>query len=245
MSTIRDHGTARWPCRRRWIRNVVAPLTTSLGAVVRAVRLRHVLLILALLIFTYVTVIHPWMLERGSTPTERQLVLPGDGLRPGEPVQYTQAVTIEAPPGAIWPWLMQVGQDKGGFYTCTWLENLIGLDIHNADSVHPEWQELSVGDSSRLAPRDYLWGIGEGAVTPVRMMEPDRALVLDVWGAYVLEPLDADGRSSAHPAGGRQRLSHARLRNGAAHPHRFRGHLRHPCDRVGPRPSARTGVRLR
>ena len=189
MSTIRDHGTARWPCRRRWIRNVVAPLTTSLGAVVRVVHLRHVLLILALLILTYVRVIHPWLLERGSTPPERQLVLPGDGLRPGEPVQYTQAVTIEAPPGAIWPWLMQVGQDKGGFYTCTWLENLIGLDIHNADSVHPEWQELSVGDSSRLAPRDYLWGIGEGAVTPVRMMEPDRALVLDVWGRMSSSPL--------------------------------------------------------
>lgn len=52
---------------------------------------------------------------------------------------------------------------QGGFYTYSCLENLIGLDIHRADSVHPEWQELSVGDSSRLAPRDYLWGIGEGA----------------------------------------------------------------------------------
>lgn len=136
MSTIRDHGTARWPRRRRWIRDVVAPLTTSLGAVVRAVHLRHVLLILALLILTYVTVIHPWMLERGSIPTERQLVLPGDGLRPGEPVQYTQAVTIEAPPGAIWPWLMQVGQDKAASTpTAAWRTSLASTSTAPTRSI--------------------------------------------------------------------------------------------------------------
>jgi hypothetical protein len=119
------------------------------------------------------------------------MILAGDSLYPGETERYTQAITINAPTDAVWPWLMQVGQDKGGFYTYTWLENLAGVDIHNADTIHPEWQQLSVGDGWRLAPRGYLWGLGEEAVTPVRLVEPGHALVLDVWGAYVLEPIDA------------------------------------------------------
>jgi hypothetical protein len=169
----------------------MASLTEKLFAVVKAVRLRYVAPLLVLLIAAYLVVIHPWMLNWGSTVAERQMALAGDSLYPGRTEQYTQAITINAPTDAVWPWLVQVGQDKGGFYTYTWLENIFGVDIHNADTIHPEWQQLSVGDSWRLAPRSYLWGLGEEAVTPVRMLDPGHALVLDVWGAYVLEPIDA------------------------------------------------------
>ena len=112
---------------------------------------------------------------------------------------------------AVWPWLAQVGQDRAGFYTYTWLENLLGADIHNANMIHPEWQHLVVGDAWRLVPPDYLFGVGQGAVTPVLRVEPGHALVLQMWGAYVLEPIDAHTtrllvRSYAEPAGPAARL---------------------------------------
>jgi hypothetical protein len=169
----------------------MASLTDNLIGVVKALRLRFVAPLLVLVIAAYAVGIHPWMLNWGSTTGERALALPGDSLYPGQTEQHTQAITINAPSDAVWPWLVQVGQDKGGFYTYTWLENVFGVDIHNADAIHPEWQQLSVKDSWRLAPRTYLWGLGAGAVTPVRLLDPGHALVLDVWGAYVLEPIDA------------------------------------------------------
>jgi hypothetical protein len=56
-------------------------------------------------------------------------------------------VTIEAPPEQVWPWLAQMGQDRAGFYTYEWFENgLLRLNIHNADRIVPEWQNITVGD---------------------------------------------------------------------------------------------------
>ena len=53
---------------------------------------------------------------------------------------------------AVWPWLAQIGQDRGGFYSYAWLENLAGCDMHNADRVHPEWQHRAIGDGVQLHP---------------------------------------------------------------------------------------------
>ena len=61
-------------------------------------------------------------------------------------------MTIHAPPSGIWPWLVQMGQGRGGFYTHEWIENLLGADIHNADRVVSAWQRLEVGDKIRLTP---------------------------------------------------------------------------------------------
>jgi hypothetical protein len=52
---------------------------------------------------------------------------------------FTRAITIRAPASAVWRWVVQIGQDRAGFYSNTWLENLTGADIHNADAIHPEW----------------------------------------------------------------------------------------------------------
>lgn len=163
---------------------------TRLLTVVKAVRLRYALPFVLLLVAVYLMGIHPWMTNWGSTATERQMALPGDDLNPGRTGQSTQAITINAPSDVVWPWLVQVGQDRAGFYSYTWLENLIGVDIHNANEIRPEWQHLAVGDGWRMVPPDYLWGLGKDAVTPVLISEPGHALVLEMWGAWVIVPID-------------------------------------------------------
>jgi len=62
----------------------------------------------------------------------------------------TRGVTIDAPPEAVWPWLAQIGQGRGGLYSHDALENLVGLDIHSLDSLLPEDQRLEPGDLVRL-----------------------------------------------------------------------------------------------
>jgi hypothetical protein len=128
----------------------------KLSAIVKAIRLRFSIPFILMLIVIYWLVIHPWMANWGSTAAERQMILPGDNLNLDRPGQTTQAITVNAPPGVVWHLLVQIGQDRAGFYSYTWLENLIGVDIHNADSIHPEWQHLAVGDGWRMAPPDYL-----------------------------------------------------------------------------------------
>jgi hypothetical protein len=89
----------------------------------------------------------------------------------------------------VWPWLVQLGQDKGGFYSYAWLERLIGDDIHNADRINPAWQTVRPGDLVRAAQPDYLGGIlGPDLGWRVVRVDPGRVLVLDGWGAFVLEP---------------------------------------------------------
>ena len=77
----------------------------------------------------------------------------GDSLLPAAPVVTTRAITVAAPPSAIWPWLVQMGPDRGGAYTYDWIENLFGLHMHSADEVIPELQDLAVGDSFPLGKK--------------------------------------------------------------------------------------------
>jgi hypothetical protein len=83
--------------------------------------------------------------------------LPGDGLLRMADLTATRAISINAGPTGVWPWLVQIGQGRGGFYSYEILENLVGrADIHNADHVVPDWQELHVGDQVRLHPEVSL-----------------------------------------------------------------------------------------
>jgi hypothetical protein len=75
-----------------------------------------------------------------------------------------------------------MGQTRGGFYSYTWLENLVGCHMRNADEIVPEWQELKVGDSVWLHPK--------APPVEVAAVDPGRALVLKPWGAFVLRPID-------------------------------------------------------
>lgn len=163
---------------------------TRFSTVIKAMRLRYAIPFVLMLVAVYWAVIHPWMVNWGSTAKERQMALPGDELHPGPTGHSTQAITIYAPSDVVWQWLVQIGQDRAGFYTYTWLENLVGADIHNADEIHPAWQTLAVGDMWRVVPPDYLGNVGKDAGFRVLFSEPGHALVLEVMGAFVLVPVD-------------------------------------------------------
>ncbi|HME46730.1 SRPBCC family protein [Mycobacterium sp.] len=124
----------------------------------------------------------------GATKEECQLRLPGDELV-GEPtVQTTSAVWIDAPAPAIWPWLVQIGQDRGGVYSYQALENVIGLRYRNADRIHPEWQRLAPGDVVRLVPSGWM-GLRNGVVLQVDQVMAEKAIVLR--GGTMEVPWDA------------------------------------------------------
>ncbi len=114
--------------------------------------------------------VRPWILRWGATHAEVTGALPGDELVHNPQSMSTRAIAIRAPAAKVWPWLVQIGQGRGGFYSYDWLENLFGCDIHNAARIIPEFQNLKVGDGIRLHPK----------VPPLTVMlvEPERALVI-------------------------------------------------------------------
>jgi len=96
--------------------------------------------------------IRDWHLHWGATPDEVERTLPGDELMDYPDVVSTRVIAIDAPPSAVWPWLVQMGPGRGGAYTYDWIENLFGLGMQSADRVHPEWQHLEVGDTPSVKP---------------------------------------------------------------------------------------------
>lgn len=105
-----------------------------------------------------------------ATPSEAAATLPGDHVIDTPQIVSTHAITIAAAPHVVWSWLVQIGQDRGGFYSYTLLENLLGCRMKNADAIHPEWQQLSAGDPVALHPR--------AAPLIVHQLEPASHLVL-------------------------------------------------------------------
>ena len=109
-----------------------------------------------------------WILGWGATTAERELPLPGDDLVADADIQSTRAVTIDAPPASVWPWLVQMGSGRGGAYTYDWIENLLGLDMHSADRILPELQDLALGDELPLGglPEEVAGAIDAVTFTP-------------------------------------------------------------------------------
>ncbi|WP_232819739.1 hypothetical protein [Haloprofundus halophilus] len=147
------------------------------------------------LVGAYHFAIRPWHRQWGATNGEARATMPGDDLLSDATAQVTHAIEIDAPTEAVWPWLVQIGQGRGGFYSYDWIENAIGADIHNVDRIVPEYQELEEGDVIRLAPKDYPVSSPESAPEVVHL-DPERALVLSPPGespawtwAFVLVPL--------------------------------------------------------
>jgi hypothetical protein len=104
----------------------------------------------------------------GAREDEVAAKLPGDELLADAGLVTTRAVTVNAPPEAIWPWLAQMGSGRGGAYTYDWIENLLGLDMHSAAEILPDYQDLTVGDELPLGSR--------GPVMRVEVLDPARAL---------------------------------------------------------------------
>jgi len=133
--------------------------------------------------------IRRWFSRWGTTREDLARVMAGDALIADPTHSATHALTVNAPPEDVWPWLVQIGFRRGGLYSYDWLDRLFGyLDRPSADRVLPEFQHLAVGD---VIP------IGRGEGFPVAAIEPNRALVLSglvngfhwVWqfGLYPLE----------------------------------------------------------
>ena len=150
---------------------------------------------LTLLFIAYVAVLialRPWYSSWGTTRSEQQMVLIGDPPLGQSHYRIDHAVTINAPVDSVWPWLVQIGQDRAGFYSYDRLERAFGADIHNANVIVPAWQQRKRGDMVRAAQPDYLGGLfGKNLGWQIRMIEPGRAMVLAKWGAFVLDPIDA------------------------------------------------------
>lgn len=103
--------------------------------------------------------LRPRYMRWGATDDEVRRELPGDELTSNWAWQATRAVTINAPVEAVWPWLMQVGQDRGGFYSDAWLAKLAGPGgVRRAGAVVPERPDRRVGESVWLARPDRLGG---------------------------------------------------------------------------------------
>jgi len=145
-----------------------------------------------------------WYSHWGTTVEERRRQWPGDEFvkKPGH---CTRAVTIHAPAEAIWPWILQIGHDRGGFYSYTWLENLLLADMRNADRIFPEFQSRNVGDIVWMAPKHRYGGKANmvvGQIVPYRAMvlvqRDDFDAVMrgervrgGIW-QFLLEPVDSN-----------------------------------------------------
>ncbi len=161
--------------------------------------LKIMLALLGLIIVGIVAVklLTPWMDRWGATNAEIVRTLPGDELVTSPKSQLNRAVTIAATPEQIFPWILQMGADKGALYSYTWLEGLIFCPQVNADRIHPEWQNLKVGDQVKLCPKQP----GPPPYT-VAMIIPNQTVVMghqengnwvDLW-QFVITP-QADGTS--------------------------------------------------
>jgi len=124
----------------------------------------------------YILLARSRLLRSGATDQEFDQSLPGDDLIGHADLTATRAITIRASADQVWPWIAQLGQGRGGFYSYDFLENLIGADIHSANRIVPELQNIGVGDKVLLGPE---FGY------EVAVLEPGRCLVLR--GGFPLE----------------------------------------------------------
>lgn len=161
-------------------------------------RLGAVLAVVAGLLALLLGVMRPWYLRWGASDAEAAAVLPGDELWSQAIFQETRALTIRAPPSAVWPWIAQIGQDKGGFYSYELLENLVGARIQSADGLMGT-PDPRPGERMWMAPA-HAFG-GAGYAVHARVDPPTVLTVLGHEGAdptpvgiwsFVLRP-DAGG----------------------------------------------------
>jgi hypothetical protein len=117
----------------------------------------------------YILAVRPRQLRWGATDQESDQSLPGDDLIANPDLTATRAITVHVAADQVWPWIAQLGQGQGGFYSYDALENLVGCNIHSADQIVPQWQTITVGDQVNLHPEVGL---------DVAVVEQGRALVL-------------------------------------------------------------------
>ena len=164
------------------------------------IRLVCGLLLIALLVAGLFTLTLRAIPSWGATADEVTRALPGDELTTQPTVLWTNAITIDASPEEVWPWIAQLGDTRGGFYSYTFIENRIGAltgakDYNvvyvNAGAIHPDWQQPQVGEQiiqDSLKIRDVVPGqyLLADSITPVPF--------LWVWG-WFLEPANGGAQT--------------------------------------------------
>jgi hypothetical protein len=140
--------------------------------------------------------VRPWFLSWGATPEEQGMLLPGDQFAVAEHVE-TRAITIDASQKRVWPWLAQLGQDRGGFYSYDILENMVGAGMTTSDVLLPAKQSWKAGDKLWMYPPQRHVAL---TAAPLQTYVPGQAIGFATtpesnWN-FVLQPQD----------GGRTRL---------------------------------------
>lgn len=157
-----------------------------------------------------------WCMRWGTTPAEVYATLPGDDLFPVYAEQATHAITIHASPQQIWPWLMQIGQDRGGFYSYTVFENMFGSDMPKVQRLVPDWKPRAVGETVWFATPKRFGGQGRMIAA---IVQPERSFVMvsaNDWEELRAGRLAHEGFWSftLEPVGDGQTRLIARLRGG-------------------------------
>lgn len=154
----------------------------------------------AILLSGFLAVVRPWYQHWGATPEELQRSLLGDRIVTGHVRQETRAITIHAPIERAWPWLAQIGQYRGGFYSFDQLENAVGCEMPTVDVLTRAHQVWQVGDSLWMYGREKAGGMGFAVL---RELIPGRALAysttapgspkgqVDGSWTFVMESVDA------------------------------------------------------
>jgi hypothetical protein len=118
-----------------------------------------------------------WFDHFGASLDEQTMAVPGYQPPPHQRLRGCQGITIAAPAEKIWPWLVQMGQGRGGFYSYTWLENVVGCNIQNVKRIVPELQTLKVGDQVWLHPK--------APPLTVRQLIPNRVIAFEGWTLFL------------------------------------------------------------
>jgi hypothetical protein len=156
---------------------------------------------LAGLLAVYFGVARPWFRRWGATDAEVRMSLPGDEIVPSARSRETRAITVAAPAEQVWPWLAQIGQDRGGFYSYKRLEDLFGCEMPDVRALVPELQRWKLGDKLWMYPPGKAGGVGFAVLAAY---VPGRALAFatrpmgaaatapaDGSWAFVVNPIDA------------------------------------------------------
>jgi hypothetical protein len=144
----------------------------------------NVTLIIGLQIIVYVIFLRPKILAWGASDDEVNMPLIGDDLAPN--ISATRAISIDAPIAEVWKWVTQLGADRGGFFSYSFIEKVLGYEMRETDRV-PECQDMEVGrvipasldESKSLIKYNF----------PVVAVEPGKSFVLKEWGAFVLKEI--------------------------------------------------------
>lgn len=145
-----------------------------------------VLIIIFLQLIIGITLIKPFIFTWGSTEQEVSMPMPGDHLAPF--ISSTRSITINAPIAQVWDWLIQLGADRGGFYSYWFIEKPLGYKYRAQHRIEPEFKDMEVGriisaslDQSRSVI-EYNF--------PVVAVDPGKSFVLKNWGCFLLNEIN-------------------------------------------------------